>query len=227
VVAADLDRDGDLDLVTGNFGLNTRFTASAEGPLGCYAADFDNNATLDPIMTAYEGKNNYPLVQKDALVKQMPVLKKRFLYATAYSTATIEDVWPEKALEASLHLVAYDLETCWWENKNGQFIRHSLPRQAQAAAIQGIVVEDLNNDGTLDLLMAGNKYALEVESGRYDSGTGVLLAGDGKGNFTWVNNLESGFWAMREARDLAMIRGAGGKRIFLVANNNSALQIFE
>ncbi|MFN0213952.1 MAG: VCBS repeat-containing protein [Saprospiraceae bacterium] len=224
---ADLDKDGDLDLVTGNFGLNTRFVASQEGPLGCYVKDFDNNGTLDPIMTMYEGKKNYPMAQKENIVKQIPSLKKRFLYAKDWAVVTIEDVWPKKDLEAALHLVSYDLETCWWENQGGKFVRHSLPRQAQASVIQGIVAEDLNGDGNLDILMAGNKYNMEIEGGRCDAGNGVFLAGDGKGNFTWVNNLQSGFWAMREARDLTMVRGAGGKRFFVVPNNKGALQIFE
>jgi len=224
---ADRDNDGDLDLVTGNFGLNTRFTASAEGPLGCYAKDFDNNGSLDPIMTMFEGKNNYPIVQKESIVKQIPSLKKRFLYAKDWSVATIEDVYPAKDLSPALHLVAYNMETCWWENQGGKFVRRSLPHQAQISVIQGIVIEDLNGDGHLDLLMAGNKYHLEIEGGRCDAGNGVFLAGDGKGNFTWINNLKSGFWAMREARDLAMLKGANGKRIFVVANNSSGLQIFE
>jgi len=224
---ADLDKDGDLDIVSGNFGLNTRFMASAEGPLGCFAKDFDNNGTLDPIMTMYEGKNNYPMAQKEQIVKQIPSLKKKFLYAKDWARATIEDVYPKKDLDAALHLVAYDLETCWWENQGGKFVRRSLPHQAQISVIQGIVAEDLNGDGHVDLLMAGNKYKMEIEGGRCDAGNGIFLAGDGKGNFSWINNLQSGFWAMREARDLEMLRGAGGKRIFVVPNNSSALQIFE
>ncbi|MDO8971640.1 MAG: hypothetical protein Q7U74_13185, partial [Saprospiraceae bacterium] len=215
------------DIVTGNFGLNTRFTASAEGPLGVFAKDFDNNGTVDPIVTMYEGKNNYPMVQKEVIVKQIPSLKKRYLYAKDWSVATIEDVWPKKELDDALQLVAYDLETCWWENQGGKFVRRSLPRQVQASVIQGIVAEDINGDGHLDLLLAGNKYKMEIEGGRCDAGNGVFLAGDGKGNFRWVNNLESGFWAMREARDLVMLRGAGGRRIFIVSNNGSAVQIIE
>ena len=222
---ADLDKDGDLDLVTGNFGINTRFTASPEAPFGCYAKDFDNNGTLDPIVTMYEGKNNFPLVQKEVMVKQIPSLKKKYLYASIYSETTIDKMWGNNLSDA-LHLMAYDLETCWWENKGGKFVQHRLPYKVQASAIQGIIAEDLNGDGNLDLLMAGNKYGMEVGTGRYDAGNGVFLAGDGKGNFSWVDNLQSGFWAMKDARDVTMLRGNGGKRTFLVANNNSALQVF-
>lgn len=223
---ADLDGDGDLDIVTGNMGLNSRFTASAEGPLRCYAADFDKNGTLDPIMAYAEEGKTYPLIQKDVMVKQMPVLKKKFLYANNYGKAVMSDVWPQKDLDAALNLFCYDLESCWWENKNGQFVRHALPRQAQVSVMQGILVDDFNRDGAVDILMAGNKRGFEVETGPCDAGTGVLLAGDGKGKFNWVNNVQSGFWAPREVRDLCLLKGAGNKKTILVANNNSALQAF-
>ena len=120
-----------------------------------------------------------------------------------------------------------NLPPCWWENQGGKFIRHSLPFKVQASTIQGIVAEDLNGDGNTDILLAGNKYHLEIEGGRCDAGNGAFLAGDGKGNFNWINNLQSGFWAMREARDLVMLKGAGGKRYFVVPNNSSGLQIFQ
>ena len=224
---ADLDKDGDLDLVTGNLGLNTRFTASPDAPFFCYAKDFDNNGTLDPIVAYSEGGKTYPLMQKEVLVKQMPMLKKKFLYTKDYAKATMSEVWPQKELDAALNLAVYNLETCWWENKGGKFVRHSLPIQAQTSPVQGIVCGDFNGDGNMDILMAGNKYGFEVETNPCDAGNGTLLLGDGKGNFAWLDNIFSGFWAMREARDLAMLRGAGGKRIFVVANNNSKMQIFE
>ncbi len=225
LVMADLDKDGDFDLVTGNLGLNTRFTASANAPFRCYAKDFDNNGTIDPIVAYMEGGKIYPLVQKEVLTKQMPVLKKKFLYSKNYAKATMSEVWPQKDLDAALNLIAYDLETCWWENQGGKFVRHRFPMQAQIAPVQGIICEDFNGDGNLDILMAGNKYGFEVETNPCDSGNGTLLLGDGKGNFTWLDNILSGFWAMREARDLAILRGQGGKRTIVVANNNSVLQV--
>lgn len=223
---ADLDKDGDLDLVTGNLGLNTRFTASFEAPFRCYAKDFDNNGTLDPIVAYAEAGKIYPLMQKEVLVKQMPILKKKFLYSKDYAQATMSDLWPQKDLDAALNLLAYDFQTCWWENQGGKFVRKNLPVQAQTSPVQGILCDDFNQDGNLDLLMAGNKYGFEVETNPCDAGTGTLLLGDGKGNFSWLSNSESGFWAMREARDLAMLRGPNGKRIILVANNNSGIQVY-
>jgi hypothetical protein len=226
LLIADLDKDGDFDLVTGNIGLNTRFEASAKAPLFCFAKDFDNNGTLDPIVAFSEGGKIFPLMQKEVLVKQMPILKKKFLYNKDYAEATMSDLWPQKDLDAGLKLAAFDLETCWWENRGGKFVRRSLPIQAQIAPVQGIICDDFNKDGHLDLLMAGNKYGFEVETNPANSGNGILLLGDGKGNFTWMDNLFSGFWAMREARDLAMLRGTGGKRMIVVANNNSKPQVF-
>ena len=226
LVVADLDGDGDDDMVTGNLGLNSRYQASEKGPLRCYAADFDKNGTLDPLMAYVEDGKIYPLIQKDVIVKQMPILKKKFLYADRYGKATISDVWPQKDLDAALNLQCFMLESCWWENKNGQMVRHVLPRQAQVSVMTGLLVDDFNKDGNPDILLAGNKRGFEVETGPCDADPGVLLLGDGKGNFSWLNNVASGFWAPGEVRDMALLNGAGGRKTLVVANNNSRLQVF-
>ncbi len=226
MAVADLDGDGDMDIITGNLGLNTRLTASAEGPLRCFAADFDKNATLDPIMAYYEQGKLHPLLQKEVLNKHMPILKKKFLYAKEYSKATMDKVWPKKDLDAALNLYMYTLETCWWENKGGKFEQRKLPFQAQLSAVQGIIVEDFNGDGKVDLLLAGNKYGLEVETNQCNAGNGAMLLGDGRGGFSWISNTKTGFWAMKEGRDMVMLKGTGVIRTILVANNNNKMDVY-
>ncbi len=227
LVVSDLDNDGDLDIVTGNFGFNSRLTASANQPLHCYAKDFDQNGSIEPIMTFFENGKEYPLMRQDVVVKQMPSLKKRFLYAKDYGKATVEDIFPRSELNTALTLSASTLATCWWENQNGRFVCHNLPIQAQVSPVNGILVDDFNHDGHPDILLAGNKYGMEVETGRCDAGIGALFLGDGKGGFAWADNRESGFYAGREARDLALLRSAGGKRLVVVANNNDKPQVFQ
>jgi hypothetical protein len=223
---ADLDGDGDLDLVTGNLGLNTRLKASAEYPLRVYAADFDKNGTLDPIVTYFEDGKEYPLVQKAVIQKQIPSLKKTLLFHWDYGQATIENVYPKKELDAALNLYAYTLETCWWENKGGSFVQRQLPKAAQIAPANGILLQDFTGDGKLDILLAGNKYGMEVETNRCDAGNGVLLQGNGSGMFKFVENTTSGFWANREVRDLGLLRGSNGGLKVLIANNHSQPQLF-
>ncbi len=227
LATADLDGDGDLDLVTGNLGRNTRLPASADGPLRCFAKDFDNNGTLDPLMAFHENEKLFPLQQKEVLNKHSPVLRKKYLYAKDYAHATVDMLWPQTDLDAALNLYCYMLETCWWENQGGKFVRHVLSTQAQVAPVQGILVDDFDGDGKKDLLLAGNKYGFEVETNRCDAGIGAFFAGDGKGGFSWRNNLSTGFFAPGEVRDLALLRGPGGKKRIVVANNSGPVQVFE
>lgn len=227
LVIADLDGDGDNDLITGNIGLNSQYRSSPEHPIQCFAGDYDQNGSIDPIMTYFEGENCYPFVQKDVLIKQIPVMKKKFVFAKDYAKATIQDILSPKQLKESLLLSCYMVESGWWENKQGQFTFHAFPSQAQASPIHGIIVHDLNRDGLQDILVAGNKYRMEVETGRLDAGIGTYLQGNGKGQFTWINNLLTGIWAIHEARDLALLNSPKEKLRIIVSNNNAPIQVFE
>ncbi|MBL7775336.1 MAG: VCBS repeat-containing protein, partial [Saprospiraceae bacterium] len=202
LVVSDLDKDGDLDILAGNFGLNTRLTASTTEPLRCYARDFDGNGSIDPILAHFEDGRELPLMRQDALIKQLPPLKKRYIYARDYGKAAIDEIYPRNELQAGQVLEVFTLATSWWENKNGKFVQHILPVQAQLSPSQGIEVQDFNGDGNPDILLAGNKYGIEVETGRCDAGIGALFLGDGRGKFQWMPNRQSGFYASGEVRDL-------------------------
>ncbi len=223
----DFDKDGDIDLVAGNLGLNTRLKASEKKPLTLYANDFDNNGSIDPILTQYEGGRLFPLPQRDMMIKQLPHLKKKYVRFENYATASISDVFSKSELDAAQKLEAKTLATSYFQNDgNGNFTLKTLSVEAQFAPCFRILAEDLNNDGNLDILMVGNSYATEVETGRYDAANGTLLFGDGTGKFIFSKNQENGFWATKESRDIAKIKLANDKDLFLIANNDDILQAY-
>jgi enediyne biosynthesis protein E4 len=224
VEAADFDGDGDIDLVCGNLGSNSRLSASETEPLTMYAKDFDGNGSLDPIMCLTENNEERPLALRHLMIKQIPSLKKKFVRNINYANATVEDFYPRNELAKAQQLKATELHSIYFENKNGTFVAHPLPNIAQIAPINDIVSMDVNKDGHLDLICVGNDYGQQVETGRIDSGNGVILLGDGKGNFKPLLPRESGFWATKDARTIRLLKGNGTKNLVLVGNSNDKLQ---
>lgn len=224
---ADFDQDGDQDIVVGNLGKNTRLKASKENPLAMFTKDFDGNGAIDPIFAFSQNGQYYPFAGRDMLVKQVSKVKKNYPRYAKYSTATVEEIFTKNAIKDAQHLTVKNLETTYFENQgNGTFKASALPNEVQTAPVKQILADDLNGDGHLDLLMVGNDYGAEPETGVYDASNGALLFGDGKGNFRYAPNRTHGFWASGESRDIAKLKLANGKTLYLVGNNDAAMQGF-
>ncbi len=227
LAAGDFDNDGDTDYVAGNMGLNNRFQATPEQPVQIFAKDFDQNGTLDPIMSHFIGGKPYPSAPRDQLAEQIPPLKKRFTSYAQYGGLTIGDLVDEKAAEGAYHVVATYFASSFIENKGGgKFEIRPLPALAQIAPVFGMQVHDVDGDGNLDLLLVGNSYATDVLVGRYDAGKGLLLRGDGRGHFAPVSLARTGLLADRDARAFATVATGPGQELWLVSNNNDTLQVF-
>lgn len=223
VVLFDADKDGDLDIVGGNLGLNTRMKASADKPLAIFSKDIDGNGSIDPIL-AFTYKGEYmPYVQRDLLSKQVRSIKKKYPRYRAYSSATVKDIIGD--LSTAQKYEAYCMSSSYFENQKGKFKRTDLPLYAQFAPAKCIIVNDFNKDGIPDLLVAGNDSGAETETGIYDACTGVILQGDGKGHFKPITSKESGIWFDKESRDMALIK-VGDKNEIICTNNNSPVQVF-
>ncbi|UOY05120.1 VCBS repeat-containing protein [Muricauda sp. SCSIO 64092] len=222
----DFDGDGDLDFMVGNLGLNYKYKATEEETFDIYFNDFDNNNTGDIVLSYYNEGEKFPLRGRECSSQQMPGIKDKFKDYESFSRATLEDVYTEKTLENSLHYQVKSFASVFLENKDGKFVRHQLPIHAQLSAINQIIVEDFNEDGHLDALIAGNLYASEVETPRNDAGNGLLLLGDGKGNFSPVLAKESGFYAPGDVKDMEKMSIRGQEHI-VVAKNSDYLQFIK
>ena len=227
IETGDFDNDGDNDFVLGNLGLNYKYKATEAEPLHVYAHDFDESGTLDIVLGYYNQGICYPVRGRECSSQQIPLLKTRFPSYSAFGRATLADVYGATTLNKGLHYEARMFASSAMENLgNGRFAIKPLPVEAQFSTVQGVVVQDFDGDGNLDLLVAGNFHVSEVETGRADAGIGLLLTGDGRGHFRPVHVSNSGFMADRDVRDLAMVRSAHGPPYILVGNNNDRMQVF-
>ena len=233
VVAGDFDNDGDMDYIVGNMGLNSFYRASAGYPVRAYGGDFDKNGIYDMIPSLYlpdrDGRRKeFPAEGRDDLLRQMTSLRKKFPDYKSYATATMDQVLGPEDRKGALILQANDFQSCLLRNEgNGRFTRIPLPVQAQLSVINGMVAEDFDGDGKLDVVLSGNDYGTEVSVGRYDALNGLYLRGDGKGNFTPLSILESGLFLPGNEKALVMLRGAGGKCLLAAGQNRGRLQVLE
>lgn len=227
IVAADFDGDGDLDLVAGNLGLNSRLRATKDQPVTLYAGDIDQNGGMDHLLTYYNDGVEHPFISRDQLVKQVPSFRRAFLKYSSFRNVTAENIIPSSDAERYTIKHAYTFASSFFENREGTFVSRPLPVQAQTFPIYALESGDFNGDGMVDLLAAGNLYAVQPDLGRYDAGYGIMLAGDGKGNFEAVSHQRSGFLVEGEGRHIDVVRSARGKDILLVARNNMAPLMFE
>ena len=206
IYAADMDGDGDTDLVIGNMGLNTQFRASEKEPVSLYYKDFDDNGSIDPIFCYYIDGKSYPALSRDDLTEQLPSLKKKFLAYKDYSNATINDLFtPEQLQDAGL-LKAEEMRTVYLENDGSKgFVMHELPIEAQFSPVYAITSVDVNKDGNKDLILAGNNAWTRIRYGRYESNHGLLLLGDGKGGFVSVPQSKSGLDIRGDVKSLVQL----------------------
>lgn len=232
LAVADIDKDGDMDIIAGNLGLNCIYHTTPERPMELYAKDLDGNGSVDPVFFYYiknrEGEMKpYPAISRALFADQVPAVKKQFLQAKDYSTASFDDVFPGQKKEGLQRLTCTETRSCFFENLGGgKFKKHVLPVEAQFAPINAIICDDIDNDGWPDLVMAGNEYQTDVITGRYDASYGWFLKGGKDKTFHYVPPTESGFVVDGDVKDMAVMPTSNKEKMLLVALNNDSLRVF-
>ena len=221
---ADIDNDGDLDLIAGNLGLNSKFKASEDHPFEVLANDFDSNGTCDIVLTKdYKGKK-VPVRGRQCSSEQMPFILDKFETYQEFADASIQDILGQANIEDALKLQVNTFRSAIFINENGKYSESPLPNIAQAFPIYGIETFDLNKDGLLDIIIGGNIYNMEIETPRLDAGNGLTLINKGEGNFEPVG-IETGLRASLDCKDVRIIKGRETQ--LLIVNNNGPLQVYQ
>lgn len=226
VKAEDLDGDGDVDIVLGNQGLNAPYQATNQHPIKLYISDFDNNGTVEQIMTQTINGKDIPIHLKKELTSQLPFLKKQNIKFSEYATKSIDQLFNEETLsKADIKEVNQFASLVAYNEGDGKFNVQELPGRAQLSCICSIETYDFNNDGIKDLILGGNNYNLKPQFSRQDASRGNILVSGGKKEYK--NSEKSGFIVDGEVKGLGWVKNSSGKQFLITAINDEAPKIFK
>jgi hypothetical protein len=226
LTACDIDHDGRPDLIAGNLGLNYSYKTSRDSTFGVYASNFTGNQTTDVVLTQTIDGTEYPIAGMAPLGRDIYPLGVRYPTYGSFATATMSQAFGSAPLQQALHYQVDTFASMYLHNDGrGKFRAVALPNLAQLSPIRGMICNDVDGDGRLDVIVAGNQYDAEPNTARADAGNGLWLRGDGKGRFTPVPPVQSGFLAPLNVSGLALMNTQAGK-VVLVANTGDSLQAF-
>lgn len=234
IVAGDFRHTGRTDYIIGNVGLNTIYKATEANPVFVTAKDFDHTNGYVPVLSYFLPDKEagtlreFPAAGRDDILERIPTLRKRFAEYKGFATATMSEIFTPEMQKDAQRLKATMLQSCYLRNDgNGKFTMIPLPTAAQVSVLNGMVADDFDGDGNLDVLINGNDFGTEVSVGRFDALNGLLLKGNGKGDFTALSILQSGIYIPGNGKALVKLRSANNKYLVAATQYRELLKVFE
>lgn len=223
----DFDKDGDMDYVVGNLGLNYKYKTTKDEPFDVYYKDFDGNGSKDIVLGYYNYGEHFPVRGFSCSSQQIPDIKQAVKKYDVFASMDIKAVYGTKKLDKALYYKTDTFASVFIENKGDAIFSISkLPVEAQFSSVNDILIDDFNKDSFLDILLIGNLFVSEIETTRNDAGTGTLLLGNEFGKFNYFPNQKSGFFNSKDAKKILILK-TKRKSLILVGNNNDQLNIFQ
>jgi len=222
IASADLDGDGDQDLILGNIGENFNLRPNAESPVKIWINDFDQNGAFEKIITRTVGKKDVPVFLKRDLTDQVSSLKKQNLRYADFANKSIQELFAEAVIKNSdVKKFDYPGSCIAFNEGNGNFSIKKLPADVQFSSVNAILCTDINQDGKADLVLGGNQFGFQPQFGRLDASMGHVLINNGNKNFESIPSAQSGLALRGEIKDIVEVPGKKTRYILILQNNET------
>jgi len=223
VMLTDVDGDGKIDIVAGNYGWNSKLKPTATDPVKLFLSDLDKNGTIDPLLTYSINQKDYSFLGESELERQIPIIRKKFLYFRDFAGKTVQQIFGD-SLNDKNPLTATSFTSGVFYNKGkGNFEFQAFPASAQVAPLFGFAILPGVNKA---ILAGGNFWGVLPYEGRYDADFGDVLLLDKNKTLKAISPISSGFLLRGEVRDIKTIKTAAGV-IYAVAFNNQQIRFFK
>lgn len=220
MAVADVDKDGDMDLILGNLGENFYLKPDSANPVKLWIKDFDNNGTVDKVFSRTVNGKDVPVFMKKEIIDQVPSLKSLNLTNEDYATKTIQQLFGTGIEGAQEKKVNFAASCVAYNDGKGHFKIKKLPFEMQLSSVNAIKMKDINNDGYPDIITGGNFFDLLPQFGRLDASAGNVLLNDKKGNFETVPEKYTGIYVPGETRDIVSFKYKNDDCILFLENDN-------
>ncbi|MGB3775652.1 MAG: FG-GAP-like repeat-containing protein, partial [Leeuwenhoekiella sp.] len=219
ILPFDIDGDGDIDYLLGNWGLNSKLKASSKHPLLMYRADFDKNGLQEAIVAQEKNGKYYLNYDLDLLSSQLTMMRKKYNSYNKFAGQTVEEIMGKEALNAADRLEIHTLASGYLENSNGTFKFKQFDNQIQVAPIKSMLNFDFDGDGSEEVLLGGNYFGVTPYYGKLDALGGFLIK-DEK-NILKTADLGLNFF-QKSVRNLSIVIVENTAHLLVTYNNDKA-----
>jgi hypothetical protein len=216
---ADVDNDGDQDLILGNIGENFYLHSDNNNPVKLWMDDFDQNGITDKIFTKTISGKDVPVFMKREITDQIPSLKKLNLKHQDYATKSIQELFGDDIKKATVKQVNYQSSCIAYNDGKGIFTIRKMPVAMQLSSINAIKITDINQDNYPDIIAAGNMFDLLPQFCRIDASYGHVLINIKKGDFNDLPQLKSGIDLNGQTRNILSFKYKKEDCILFLENN--------
>ena len=224
IASADIDGDGDQDLVMGNVGENFYLRPGDSNNVKIWINDFDHNGSIEKVITRTVNRRDVPVFLKRDLTDQVASLKKQNLRYAEFAKKSVQELFPEDIMKQStVKTFNYSSSIIAFNDGNGKFTIQKLPPEVQFSSVNAILCSDMNEDGKPDLILGGNQFGFQPQFGRLDASLGHVLINQGNKQFQSYSKDKSGLMLPGETKDIVEIQNKKGKYILVLQNNEIPL----